>query len=202
MKFDLKQMQDVLEHELGIEELRENKSFQQFWETGEYYQRFGEKYLVIRHYSSPEEWVIEGLFQSSWLSIVQWTNNPALRLQVVTGEVEHPNRKLAEHIHVFFRQEEEKNKLLSLLSNKEWQLSDFTRERIAIELNNTPYYEYMRLEDELQKQCLETTGQRIYLEREGEMLYVSANELSAQLIVKVRELMPNVVCVLSNKKDG
>lgn len=119
---------NVLAH-LAIEDIKDNPSFQLFLADFEYFPRFGGTKLALE-YSSYDEWWVTGFRKAYCIQL--WEQDPHLRLEVVTGVQENPNAELSRLLCRYFIEEEEKKKLFSFLSDKEWFYSTFDRENPTV----------------------------------------------------------------------
>ena len=149
--------------QLTIEDIKDNPSFQLFLADYEFYPRFGGNKLALES-SSNDEWWVTG-FRKAYC-IHSWEDDPHRRLEVVTGVQENPNAELSRLLCRYFIEEEEKKKLFSYLSDKEWFYSTFYRENPTVAVGLCP--------EELSSLHFSLASQRtsVRMKKEGHEMFV------------------------------
>ena len=141
---DMKINLESLLENLDCATLEQNRKFQTFVQTGEYEQTYGEERLVLKEIHDPEEehqWLItvQDLNSSKRLEVVNWTERPDIRLEVVTGQKQNPNEFAVDFLLRYFKNEEEKDLLVPGLDEEELHLSRFLHynQRIALRVGGS-----------------------------------------------------------------
>lgn len=136
-------LESVLEN-INCATLEQNRKFQTFLQTGEYEQTYGEERLVLKEIHDPEDeyqWliIVQELNSSKQLELVNWTERPEIRLEVITGQKQNPNQSAIDFLFRYFKNEEEKDLLVPRLDEEELHLCRFFHyhQRIALRVGGS-----------------------------------------------------------------